>query len=116
MDKLLLYRINSLLEHIDLVLNDTNGLNIEDIKKSNLLLRATCFSIAQIGEMMIQLEKALKDKYPDLPWLDARSMRNVIVHDYGGTDLEQVYSAIHNDLPNLKIAFISIKNDLLNNK
>ena len=50
MDKeLLIYRIDSLLEHIDLVLNDTNGLSADDIEKSNLLLRATCFSVAQIG-------------------------------------------------------------------
>ena len=33
MDKeLLIYRIDSLLEHIDLVLNDTNGLAASEIK------------------------------------------------------------------------------------
>lgn len=113
MDKeLLIYRINSLLEHIDLVFNDTNGLTASDIEKSNLLLRATCFSVAQIGEMMNQLEKELSPKYDRLPWIDARKMRNVIVHDYVGTDVEQVYSTIHNDLPTLKEAFIAIKNDL----
>ena len=116
MDKLLIYRIDSLLEHIDLVLKDTNGLSLKDIKKSNLLLRATCFSVAQIGEMMVQLEKLLIEDYPNLPWDGARQMRNIIVHDYGAADLDQVYSTIHNDLPNLKADFINIKNDLLNNK
>ena len=110
--KLLIYRINSLLEHIDLVFNDTKGLSASDIEKSNLLLRATCFSVAQIGEMMNQLEKELSPKYDQLPWIDARKMRNVIVHDYVGTDVEQVYSTIHNDLPSLKGAFIAIRNDL----
>ena len=117
MDKeLLIYRIDSLLVHIDLVLNDTDGLTIEEIEKANLLLRATCFSVAQIGEMMNQLEKALSQKYDQLPWLSARKMRNVIVHDYGGTDIEQVYSTIHNDLPSLKTAFLAIKNDLINDE
>ena len=117
MDKeLLICRIDSLLEHIDLVFNDTNGLTIEEIEKSNLLLRATCFSVAQIGEMMNQLEKALSQKYDQLPWLSARKMRNIIVHDYGGTDIEQVYSTIREDLPDLKTAFLTIKNDLINDK
>ena len=117
MDKeLLICRIDSLLEHIDLVFNDTNGLTIEEIEKTNLLLRATCFSVAQIGEMMNQLEKALSQKYDQLPWLSARKMRNIIVHDYGGTDIEQVYSTIHEDLPDLKTAFLAIKNDLINDK
>ena len=53
MDKeLLICRIDSLLEHIDLVFNDKKGLSVSDIEKSNLLLRVTCFSVAQIGEMM----------------------------------------------------------------
>lgn len=63
MDDVLIYRIDSLLEHIDLIFGDTNGLTIEELKKSNLLLRATCFSLAQVGEMMNQLEKALSPKY-----------------------------------------------------
>ena len=113
MDKeLLIYRINSLLEHIDLVLNDTKGLSVNDIEKSNLLLRATCFSIAQIGEMMNQLERYLSSKYDRLPWVEARKMRNIIVHDYVGIDVEQVYSTVHNDLPALKVAFAAIRNDL----
>ena len=111
--ELLIYRIDSLLEHIDLVFNDTNGLSSADIEKSNLLLRATCFSVAQIGEMMVQLEKELSSKYDRLPWVDARKMRNIIVHDYVGTDVEQVYSTIQYDLPSLKAAFLAIRNDLL---
>ena len=113
MDKeLLIYRIDSLLEHIGLVLSDTNGLSATDIEKSNLLLRATCFSVAQIGEMMNQLEKELSIKYDLLPWVDARKMRNIIVHDYVGTDVEQVYSTVQYDLPSLKVAFLAIRNDL----
>ena len=110
--KLLIYRIDSLLEHIDLVFKDTNGLSSTDIEKSNLLLRTTCFSVAQIGEMMNQLEKELSAKYDRLPWVDARKMRNIIVHDYVGTDVEQVYSTIQYDLSSLKVAFIAIRNDL----
>ena len=58
--------------------------------------------------MMNQLEKALAEKYWNLPWMPARKMRNIIVHDYGGTDVEQVYSTIHNDLPFLKTNFSTI--------
>ena len=112
MDKLIFDRIDSLLEHIDLVFYDTDGLTIEEIKQNSILLRATCFSVSQIGEMMIQLEKKLSTIYPELPWSRARGMRNIIVHDYGGTDIKMVYSVIHNDLPELKIAFNKIKSEL----
>ena len=116
MDKIVIYRIDSLLEHIDLVLNDTECVSIETFAKSSLLLRATCFSIAQIGERMVQLEKTLSKKYPHLPWDDARGMRNVIVHDYGHADVEEVFSTIHNDLPKLKSEFLLIKEELTKNE
>ena len=41
--------------------------------------------------MMNQIEKELSPKYDQLPWIDARKMRNVIVHDYVGTDMGQIY-------------------------
>lgn len=112
MDKLLKYRIENLIEHIDLVLNDTNGVSFEELIQNSILLRATCFSIAQIGEMMVQLEKHLHEKYPNLPWQNARKMRNVIVHDYRGTELDTVYLTIHNNLPQLKNAFLDILMDI----
>ena len=112
MDDKTLLRIDSLLKHIDIVLNDTKDLTIDELRQHDLLLRATCFSIAQIGETMNQLYNTLGDKYFNLPWIGARRMRNVIVHDYGNADVEQVYSTIHNDLPSLKVSFITIKNDI----
>ena len=112
MDEKILMKIYSILEHINQVLEDTKDVSLEELRESNLLLRATCFSIAQIGEMMNQLEKALAEKYWNLPWMPARKMRNIIVHDYGGTDVEQVYSTIRNDLPGLKTNFLAIANDI----
>lgn len=116
MDDKTLLRIDSLLKHIDRVLEDTDALTLEQLKKSDLLLRATCFSITQIGEIMNQLEKSLRAAYPSLPWVGARRMRNVIVHDYGHADVEQIYSTIHGDLPLLKTEFLAIRNKLVSIK
>ena len=112
MDETILLRIDSLLKHVDRVMSDTQGLTMEELKRSDLLLRATCFSVAQIGEAMNQMEKVLGERYWNLPWKGARKMRNVIVHDYGNADVEQVYSTIRGDLPSLEIAFRAVRNDL----
>ena len=49
MDKLVFYRIDSILEHIDLVLNDTKNVTIEELANSSLLLRATCLNISMMS-------------------------------------------------------------------
>lgn len=112
MDDKTVLRVGQVLKHIDQVLDDTNGMTLEELRRSDLLLRATCFSVAQIGETMNQLEKSLGSKYWNLPWVGARRMRNVIVHDYGSADVEQIYSTIHEDLPSLRTAFLAIENDI----
>lgn len=106
-------RIDSLLKHISLILDDTKNIDVEKLNQKSVLFRATCFSISQVGEMMIQLEKHLINSYPDLPWKSARKMRNIIVHDYGNTDIDQVSSTIKYDLPLLKESFIKIREELI---
>lgn len=112
MDKnLLIQRIKSLIEQIELIKNDTKGKMIEDFSKSSLLTRGTAFSLVQIGEQAIKLEKILKNKYPRINWIQIRGMRNFVVHDYGSVDIEQLYSTIHQDLDDLKSAMLAILND-----
>ena len=113
MDSKILLRIDSVLKHIDLVLDDVRNLTAEEIESNSVLLRATCFSVSQIGEIMNKLEKDLKDKYPNLPWLPARNMRNLIIHDYDSADVAQIYSTIHKDLPELKEKFLKIRKDIV---
>ncbi len=115
MDDRTLLRVDTLLKHIDQIFDDTANIDIDELENSNLLLRAVCFSMAQIGEMMDQLRGKLGEKYWKLPWCPAKKMRNIIVHDYGGTDVKQVYSTIRDDLPDLKKAFLAVRNDILFN-
>ena len=63
MDNKVLIRINSLLDHIDEVINDLKNISFSDFEKSSLLQRATSFSISQIGEMMNRLEEKLGEEY-----------------------------------------------------
>lgn len=108
----MIFRINFLLKQIDSALQDIDGKTLEEFGKSDLLVRATCFSITQIGEQMIKLEKLLKDKYPELPWTDAKRMRNLIVRVYHKVDAAQVYKTAIEDLPSLKTGFEKVKKDL----
>ena len=72
MDDRTLLRIDALLKHIDQIFDDTENIGFDELKNSNLLLRAVCFSMAQIGEMMSQLQENLGKKYWRLPWYPAK--------------------------------------------
>ena len=68
-------RIDGILKHIIVVQREMNNISFNDFKKQTLLPDAISFNLAQIGERMNKLEEVLKDKYPDLPWKEARKMR-----------------------------------------
>ena len=59
-------RLNSIISHINKILQDTEGIDYELFKESDLLIRTSSFSLVQIGEQMIKLESILKEKYPNL--------------------------------------------------
>lgn len=112
MDDKVIQRINGVLKRIDIVLSRMEGVSFNTFENDVSISDSVSFSLLQIGERMIKLEQLLKDKYPELPWSQAKKMRNIIAHDYDGVDMETVYNTAVVDLPILKKSFLKIKDDI----
>lgn len=55
-----------------------------------------------LGEAARSLSPALREQHPEVPWAKIIGMRNVLVHDYFGMDVDIVWSAVERDLPGLE--------------
>jgi uncharacterized protein with HEPN domain len=51
-----------------------------------------------IGEAASRLAPETQALFPNLPFRDMRGMRNIIAHDYGDVDLDQVWTTATSDL------------------
>ncbi|MDO8649211.1 MAG: DUF86 domain-containing protein [Candidatus Peregrinibacteria bacterium] len=60
--------------------------------------------VSILGEASGKLPKKLIEHYPEIPWKDIISMRNIIIHDYSEIDLPTVWDSVEQDLPQLKKA------------
>jgi len=49
------------------------------------------------------MPEAFKETNKDIPWGQITGLRNRIVHDYFGLDLEMIWYIITSDLPELKV-------------
>jgi uncharacterized protein with HEPN domain len=70
---------------------------VANLEKQDAVLRR--FEI--IGEAASRLAPETQSKFPNLPFRNMRGMRNIIAHDYGEVDIEQVWKTAATDLDEL---------------
>jgi uncharacterized protein with HEPN domain len=54
----------------------------------------------------------LRAQHPEADWRAIIAFRNVVVHDYLGTDLNQIWNIVEHDLPDLKHTIATMLDEL----
>jgi len=79
----------------------TAGMDQEAFRQDERTVDAVVRNLEILGEATKQLPEDFLTRYPDVPWRQIAGLRNRIVHDYFGLDLEIVWQVIQLDLPPL---------------
>ena len=59
-----------------------------------------------IGEAVKRLSEDFRESNPAIRWKQIGGFRDVLIHQYFGVDLEQVWNAIVEELPKLKAVIL----------
>jgi len=94
------------IEHILLCITKieeyTKNISAQDFNNNELIQDAVIRNIEIIGEATKKISKDLKLQYRDIPWKEMSSMRDKLIHDYFGVDVDVVWKTVKEDIPYLK--------------
>ena len=100
-------------ESIKLIEEYTKGRTKEDFIKSVALQDMVMRRLEIIGEAVKNLPKEIKERYTDIPWREIAGVRDKLIHEYFGVDIEFTWGVVKKNLPYLKRRLIEIKREIV---
>ena len=73
-----------------------------EFEKEELIQTWIIHHLLIIGEAVTGLSDSFKEEHPDIPWSKIVGMRNILIHNYFGIDMDVVWSVVEDDLPELQ--------------
>jgi uncharacterized protein with HEPN domain len=80
----------------------TSGMDQELFRQDEKTVDAVVRNLEILGEAVRQLPEGFITRNSEVPWRQIAGLRNRIVHDYFGLDLDLIWEVIQHDLPQLQ--------------
>jgi uncharacterized protein with HEPN domain len=95
--------IRDMLGSVDAVREFVEGMTLEDFRGDRRTIFAVTRAIEILGEATKRIPKSVRDKYPEVPWKEMAGMRDKLIHEYFGADVDTLWHTAQEDIPQLGV-------------
>jgi uncharacterized protein with HEPN domain len=84
---------------MDRIAEYTAGMSYEAFLGNQLVIDAVVRNLEVIGEAARHIPDDVQTRFSDVPWVEMKGMRNILIHEYFGVSLEIVWKTVQENLP-----------------
>ena len=100
--------VQKLIAYADKIISYCEGYDYEHFISDSKLVEACVFNLSQMGELANRIDEDFAAAHSEVPWRHIYGLRNRIVHDYEGVNLQLIWEIIADDLGSLKESLANI--------
>ena len=93
--------VEKIIKYINKILQYTKSVEKEEFVSNSMMIEACVFNLGQIGELANKIDQDFEIEHSAIPWRILYGLRNKIVHDYEGVNLNLIWDIINDDLDGL---------------
>jgi uncharacterized protein with HEPN domain len=94
--------LQDMLEAIDNVTQFVGAMTKEAFQADKKTLHAVVRNLEVIGEAVKSVPQEMRDRDPQIPWQRIAGLRDILIHQYFGIDIDIVWDIVENKLPELR--------------
>ncbi|MCX6814984.1 MAG: DUF86 domain-containing protein [Candidatus Aenigmarchaeota archaeon] len=80
----------------------SKGLSFSQFSKDQMRIDAVIRNLEIIGEAVKKLPDEFRKDYRDVEWAKISGLRDILIHEYFGVNLEIIWDVVSNKIPDLK--------------
>ena len=100
--------LRDIIDAVEKIEKFTEGMDSERFYADDKTAYAVIRALEIIGEATKKVPQNIKGSYPQVAWREMAGIRDKLIHDYFGVNLEVIWKTVQEDLPTLKPRILQI--------
>jgi len=100
--------LQHIFEAIELIEKYLTDIDYNTFSDTRLLQDGVVRQLEIVGEATKNLSQNVRDMASEVPWKDMAGMRDKLIHQYFGVDIEAVWATAQFDLPEVKKTIVKL--------